>query len=1152
MLNGKWFAKDRTYYLHPCFFGTAQEILGDCSPDDPPIPDDVPEEELRRYVRGPLTWLQDDPGRQQIGSFNPITTGDWENGAYFLESTAELFLAVNSNLDSLPAVSDPYVRDIFGRSPLHVGIMAGADRAVGALLSQPELAVMVTLRLPDGRNALHLCAQYNCPDMAKQCIDALEEEKVSQVVGLQTKDMSPVHYAILLGNVAVAKVLIEHGQADPTSIIKGFEIPGRNSGGLPALLLLPTSLETKRRQEFIRYLLSKYDKDPGTVSAMDTMLHLCAIIGDVQLAEELVAVYPQWIRALSTDLELPIALALKHCHLELAALLFQHSGVILPSEEICAASRVVANKIASATKYSYQYSALVTVTPSKITSPLMTTVENIVKLIFTNGPDEAALQAARTGRHRFYNRGNGKCFEDSKYHDLMERQISVLSWLLDDKGLDVDREEPFEAYCFGDINVYDYQDQPKNVTVIGILSKMRQNVQEMFPPFGVEEVSQSPAQETYGPRTINDKREHGKDYFKTIRLIYNRLALLVNGLSSPEILTELLVPYSKIIDDSPQVGLFGKPTEDKDTEERSFSIWDGSRWGDDAKLSQEQCEVASNIFRLAWQGDKDSFLEYLGAQQFDFPLFNVLDFNGMSLIAVAYTGRSPNIDIIRAIIEHGKKDYRAPPATKKSHKRLNNYDLEDMGSTDEEGSDEDEDEEDGEEEKVQEALKRKPNESSVELSKVINRTFTTATENPFSDEKTESVTLFHLSMIRNDLEMIELLRPLGALIHSKQALLYAVALDHVEIVRMLLLNNLMWREVASAVGIAEEQEDKYKGLSSSLEKKRTYCRKRYPPMTLLEHAMYYGSEKTVKWALSTEILEQFREVVSQDKVLGKISKHLGSEEKLIALCIRGSESMHHQNALHKTPVFYAIQGKQHGLLQRLDAWDPNLPCSNDSPPILAAIEFQCDEIFALLLENGANPLVCDDNGNNSLQLAVTKFGKDFATKIAKILYNHCDEAQMTQLFLHNNNEGITSFMSVCSTGDNVFLQELFTSLSLSAKQQLATASDSAGNTALHRAAAEQDIAKTILELTDHLHQENCSGDTPVDISLKQPLECYGKVNKPFFAKAYTTSPQTRRERESAPFTKVLQYAHHKYDNKKYTSNPCAADSRPYPASSLRW
>ncbi len=45
----------------------------------PPTPPDL--EEDNPFVSGPLKFLVDDPGRQRIGSFHPITEGDWSAGA---------------------------------------------------------------------------------------------------------------------------------------------------------------------------------------------------------------------------------------------------------------------------------------------------------------------------------------------------------------------------------------------------------------------------------------------------------------------------------------------------------------------------------------------------------------------------------------------------------------------------------------------------------------------------------------------------------------------------------------------------------------------------------------------------------------------------------------------------------------------------------------------------------------------------------------------------------------------------------------------------------------------------------------------------------------------------------------------------------------
>jgi len=72
----------RKYRLHLCAAGTMEEVIQDPFPNDPPIPEDVPKDSLAQCVRGRVAWLVDNPGRQQIGSFNPITDGNWIEGAH--------------------------------------------------------------------------------------------------------------------------------------------------------------------------------------------------------------------------------------------------------------------------------------------------------------------------------------------------------------------------------------------------------------------------------------------------------------------------------------------------------------------------------------------------------------------------------------------------------------------------------------------------------------------------------------------------------------------------------------------------------------------------------------------------------------------------------------------------------------------------------------------------------------------------------------------------------------------------------------------------------------------------------------------------------------------------------------------------------------
>lgn len=69
------------------FFGDVEDIIHDCcgscpKPSDPEE-EEVWERESKVYISGEVTFIKDDPGRQAIGSFNPITETDW-TGTYNL------------------------------------------------------------------------------------------------------------------------------------------------------------------------------------------------------------------------------------------------------------------------------------------------------------------------------------------------------------------------------------------------------------------------------------------------------------------------------------------------------------------------------------------------------------------------------------------------------------------------------------------------------------------------------------------------------------------------------------------------------------------------------------------------------------------------------------------------------------------------------------------------------------------------------------------------------------------------------------------------------------------------------------------------------------------------------------------------------------
>jgi hypothetical protein len=189
LLNAEWNQpKEREVYLHrhPCFFGTAEEVIQDCCGYCPvPKTDEenkIAEEEKKTNVSGKLKFLTDDPGRQEIGSFNPITDDEWTTMAY-VGDTARLCQAiVDGELEHVEDWCsqegvDINRRDYTGRTPLHLAVMASKPEIVQCLV---DAGARLIARLVDGRTALHIAAARGNAEMVKALMDkslANEEEE---------------------------------------------------------------------------------------------------------------------------------------------------------------------------------------------------------------------------------------------------------------------------------------------------------------------------------------------------------------------------------------------------------------------------------------------------------------------------------------------------------------------------------------------------------------------------------------------------------------------------------------------------------------------------------------------------------------------------------------------------------------------------------------------------------------------------------------------------------------------------------------------------------------------------------------------------------------------------------------------------------------
>ncbi|KAF3199269.1 hypothetical protein TWF106_003953 [Orbilia oligospora] len=190
--------KDRVGYLHrhPAFVGTVKYIVGDCC-ENCPEPQNDEEKELQAqddkyFVRGPISFIRDDPGRQEIGSFNPQTKDDWTQMAYLTDNEI-FFRAIASNdveaikewistrrsSSSMPnsEENDINKRDHTGRNALHLAVTTSIPEVVKLLL---DSGVKLTRRVANGRTALHIAAARGDPEIVKLLLLKSQENEELQ------------------------------------------------------------------------------------------------------------------------------------------------------------------------------------------------------------------------------------------------------------------------------------------------------------------------------------------------------------------------------------------------------------------------------------------------------------------------------------------------------------------------------------------------------------------------------------------------------------------------------------------------------------------------------------------------------------------------------------------------------------------------------------------------------------------------------------------------------------------------------------------------------------------------------------------------------------------------------------------------------------
>lgn len=180
-------------HRHPAFFGNTEHVVEDCCGFCPvPITDEeisVAEDESKKFVSGRIRFLKDNPGRQAIGSFNPITDSDWTEMAY-VGNTARLCQAiVDRDLETVQKCClmedfDIDQRDHTGRMPLHLAIMCSTPAIVECLINHGARLVS---RIAGGFTSLHLSAARGDVAIIKAILEKSHANKADNLEDFSKK-----------------------------------------------------------------------------------------------------------------------------------------------------------------------------------------------------------------------------------------------------------------------------------------------------------------------------------------------------------------------------------------------------------------------------------------------------------------------------------------------------------------------------------------------------------------------------------------------------------------------------------------------------------------------------------------------------------------------------------------------------------------------------------------------------------------------------------------------------------------------------------------------------------------------------------------------------------------------------------------------------
>ncbi|MCJ1384124.1 hypothetical protein MMC17_007240 [Xylographa soralifera] len=346
LLNAEWNTKkDRSVSLHrhPCFIGNAQSVIHDCCGTCPqPTTEEEREavlEESKIYVSGNLELMKDDPGRQTIGSFNPLTDDDWTDMAY-IGNTTELCQAICAgDLQfvqkwAMQENSVPNRRDPTGRTPLQLAVQCSYPEIVQCLIDN---GARIVARLVDGLTALHIAAWRGDVFMVNALLErseANEEDQARKEERAKAEKKSDAEYETKGDSSS------KHADTDLEASDDSADDEGMKDTSSEDSMAMTEGSYVKIKPESVGHeaLIDIEDGDPDVydvnVLAWDSPvspLHLAILGGHVQVVELLVSKF-------GADVLLPVKI-LDYSKQPSAAILTLVLAAQLPSHDAIAATK---------------------------------------------------------------------------------------------------------------------------------------------------------------------------------------------------------------------------------------------------------------------------------------------------------------------------------------------------------------------------------------------------------------------------------------------------------------------------------------------------------------------------------------------------------------------------------------------------------------------------------------------------------------------------------------------------------------------------------------------------------------------------------------------------------------------------------------------